>query len=69
MECTLTGFKKKKGSLFLAKINEWNSVQSQSNLNFSGSPSCFFILGATTRCTLDSDIISPQAQVDIYFAL
>ena len=34
MECTLTGCKKKKGSLFLTKINEWNSVQSQSNLNF-----------------------------------
>ena len=38
MECTLTGCKKKKGSLFLTEISEWNSVQSQSNLNFWGSP-------------------------------
>ena len=62
MECTLTGCEKK-GSLFLTKINEWNSVQSQSNLNFSGSPLCQHY----TINVLWTDLKSPPAQVDIYF--
>ena len=62
MECTLTGCEKK-GSLLLTKINECNSVQSQSNLNFSGSPLCQYY----TINVLWTDIISPPAQIDIYF--
>ena len=49
----------------LTKMNEWNSVQAQSNRNFSGSPSCYW--ESLHDNVLWTDIISSPAQVDIYF--
>ena len=46
-------------------MNQSNSVQSQLNLNFSGS---YHVTGSYyTINVLLTDIISPPAQVDIYF--